>query len=115
VDGDGVAVGGTICRLLILPGRAEEAVENLQWLAAAAGTEVALSVMTQYVPVYKAAGRRGWDRPVSVEEYHRVCEAVHGLGFRNGWIQNLDGETPPELLGFQMSAGDGSTTEREDA
>jgi len=33
LDGQGVARSGTICRLLILPGVANEVVENLEWLA----------------------------------------------------------------------------------
>ena len=43
-----------IVRVLVLPGHAEEAVENLRWLAGEVSNEVELSLMSQYTPAYKA-------------------------------------------------------------
>ena len=104
-DGDGIARRGVICRLLILPGRAGEAVENLRWLADAVGSGIAISVMAQYTPVHRAAGRPGWDRGITRAEYDAVCEAAEEIGFSNGWIQEF-GEPPPEgLLGAEMKPG----------
>lgn len=102
VDANGIAVSGTICRLLILPGRANEVVENLVWLADNAGTDVAISVMAQYTPAFKAQGMEPWSRIVTEEEYNTVCEAVNDLGFGEGWVQDFGGETPRELIGFEM-------------
>jgi len=101
-DADGIATGGTICRLLVLPNRADEAVANLEWIAATVGTELAVSVMAQYVPAHRAAATPSWERPVTREEYGRVCDAAERLGFDNGWIQDFGRRTPDELVGYRM-------------
>ncbi len=112
-DDQGVARRGTICRLLVLPGHADEAVANLGWLADQVGTDVHLSVMSQYTPVYRACERPEWNRPLTAEEYRRVTDAVESLGFANGWVQEYDAGTPADLLGCAMPAGAG-TVGRQD-
>lgn len=107
-DADGIATRGVICRLLALPGKAGEAVANLEWLAKTVGSEVAVSVMSQYTPVYRAARMEGWNRKVGQEEYALVTEAAEDLGFENGWIQEFEGDAPADLLGQAMSAGEGA-------
>ena len=104
-DDEGVAIRGTICRILVLPGRAEEAVSNLRWLAESAGTEVAVSVMAQYTPAFRAESTPGWDSRVNAGEYDLVCEEVERLGFSTGWIQNIVDESVPDLVGFRMEPG----------
>ncbi len=107
-DADGIATRGVICRVLALPGRVGEAVANLEWLARNVGAGVHISVMSQYTPVYRAAGREGWGRAVREEEYALLTEAAADLGFENGWIQEFEGEAPTDLLGQSMPAGEGA-------
>jgi len=107
-DSDDVARRGVICRLLALPGRTDEVVDNLAWLARTIGTEIAVSVMAQYTPVFGAAAKPGWDRTVRADEYERVVEAVSDLGFENGWVQELEDEDDRGLLGRDMPAGEGA-------
>ena len=102
LDENGIAESGTICRLLVLPGHAAEAVENLRWMASNIGNDIAVSVMAQYTPVHMAVGRREWGRRVSREEYELVCDAVEELGFEQGWVQDFEGEAGSELMGFNM-------------
>lgn len=102
-DADGIASRGTICRLLVLPGLAGEAVANLEWLAATVGTEVPVSVMAQYTPAFRALGREPWGRRPTAEEYGLVVEAVERLGFEAGWVQDYESPTPEDLVGFKMS------------
>lgn len=107
-DTAGVARSGVICRLLVLPGHADEAVENLEWLAATLGVGVHISVMSQYTPVHQARQRPGWDRRVNAIEYGRVTAAVEKLGFENGWVQAYEASEPDDLLGCEMPAGEGA-------
>jgi len=101
-DADGIAERGVICRLLILPGHADELCANLEWIERNLGNEVPISVMSQYTPVFRATEAAPWNRRVVAEEYDRVCSVVEQLGFETGWIQELQ-ETPPEgLLGCTM-------------
>ena len=105
LDGQGAAVSGTLCRLLILPGLANEAVENLEWLADHVGTGIAVSVMSQYVPAHKARGRESWGRTITPREYDEVRQAMERLGFTEGWIQDLEGAAPEGLVGYEMKSG----------
>jgi len=107
-DADGIAERGVICRLLALPGRVQEAVANLEWLAKNAGAGVHVSVMSQYTPVYRALRLSGWNRKVSEAEYALLTEAAGDLGFENGWIQEFEGDAPADLLGQMMPAGEGA-------
>lgn len=102
---DGVARRGMICRILVLPGRANEACASLRWLAKNLGTDVHVSVMSQYTPVYRAVNTPGWDRTVTREEYERVTDCLDELGFDLGWTQEYGSETPETLHGWQMPAG----------
>ncbi len=104
-DENEVALSGVICRILILPGHADEAVENLQWLAAELGTDVPVSVMAQYRPAYQALEQAPWCRRVSREEYRQVCAAVESLDFETGWIQMLEEDVEDGLLGHRMPRG----------
>ena len=97
-----------IVRVLVLPGRADEAVENLAWLATEVSNEVPVSIMAQYTPAYLALGRPPLDRPVTEDEYESVTEAAADFGFTNGWIQGYEASDPKSaLLGENMGPDHG--------
>ena len=103
VDAEGVAVCGVICRLLILPGLAREACASLEWLADKIGPKLAVSVMAQYTPTYRAIGQVPWSRAITRAEYNVVCRTVERLGFTEGWIQDFGVVPGDTLAGFNMS------------
>lgn len=99
-----------ITRILVLPGHADEAIENLAWLATEVSNEVPISVMAQYTPAYKALETPPYDRQITEEEYESVTEAAADFGFENGWIQGFEASDPKlALLGENMSAEHGIT------
>ena len=101
--------GGLIVRILVLPGHADEAIENLAWLATEVSNEVAVSVMAQYTPAYKALETPPLDRSVTKDEYESVVEAAADFGFENGWIQGYEAsDAKLALLGENMSEDHGS-------
>lgn len=106
-DGDGIATHGVLCRLLVLPGHAGEAVDNLRWIADNIGTELTVSLMSQYTPAWKAVGDADWGRRIAREEYALVVDEAERLGFESSWIQPLDAEEDETLLGSKMTAGEG--------
>ena len=98
-----------IVRLLVLPGHADEAIENLAWLATELSNEIPISVMSQFTPAYKALETPPFDRGVTEEEYASVTEAAADFGFENGWIQGFGAADPKlALLGENMSADHGT-------
>ena len=99
----------TIVRILVLPGHADEAIENLAWLATELSNEIPVSVMSQFTPAYRALETPPFDRGVTEEEYETVAEAAADFGFENGWTQGFGAADPKlALLGENMSADHGS-------
>lgn len=103
VEANGLARRGVICRLLIMPALAHEACASLEWLAQQIGPQVAVSIMAQYTPAYRALGLAPWSRPIDRAEYDVVCRAVERLGFGAGWIQDFGAATGGSLAGFNMA------------
>ena len=101
--------GGLVVRILVLPGHADEAIENLAWLATALSNEVPVSLRSQYTPAFKACGAPPFDRGVTEDEYETVTEAAADFGFGNGWTQGF-GAADPKLafFGENMSAEHGA-------
>lgn len=98
-----------IVRILVLPGHAEEAIENLAWLATELSPEIPVSVMSQFTPAYRSAEISELNRKVTEEEYASVTEAAADFGFENGWIQGFESADPSiALLGENMQSGHGS-------
>lgn len=106
-DEEGVARRGVICRLLVLPGHPEEAIGNLRWIAENVGTELDISVMSQYTPVYRAPESGEFARRVTREEYEAVTDEAESLGFENGWIQPYGEDAADSLVGADMKPGEG--------
>ncbi|MBI2438584.1 MAG: radical SAM protein [Lentisphaerae bacterium] len=103
VDAEGRAVRGVIVRVLILPGLAGEACATLEWLAEQIGPQIALSIMAQYTPAYRALGLAPWRRGITRGEYDAVCRRVERLGFTEGWIQDFGAGRSSALAGFKMA------------
>ena len=99
-----------IVRILVLPGHAHEAVENLNWLAKEVSNEIAVSIMSQYTPAYGAISLPPFNRRLTEEEYESVVGAADDLGFENGWIQGFESsDSEMQLFGENMNAGYGVT------
>ena len=99
---------GLIVRILVLPGHADEAIENLAWIATELSNEVPVSVMSQFTPAYRALETPPFNRGVTEEEYASVTEAAADFGFENGWIQGFGAADPKlALLGENMPSDHG--------
>jgi len=102
LDGNGAAISGVICRILVLPGHSDEAVENIRWLNETLGKKVSISIMSQYVPCHKALDSEPWNRPISMEEYREAVETARSCGFEGGWIQEYGKSVSLDLVGYRM-------------
>jgi putative pyruvate formate lyase activating enzyme len=88
-DKDGLMIQGLVIRHLILPGYADDSRQVLRWIADNIGTEVHISLMAQYTPVHRAREFADVNRRLRRQEYEEVCGFFYGLGFENGWVQEL--------------------------
>jgi putative pyruvate formate lyase activating enzyme len=84
-DDQGIAQRGLIVRHLVLPGQTQDSLAILDWLAGEFGSHVAISLMSQYHPWFRAP--EGLQRPLSPEEYREVLAKARGLGFERMFIQ----------------------------
>lgn len=80
---------GLIIRMLVLPNGIAGVEENLKFIADELGTNVTLSIMSQYYPTNRAHEYPELARPLLESEYNRVLEMLDELGFRNGWVQEF--------------------------
>ncbi len=94
VNSGGVAYRGLLVRHLVLPGGISGSLEVLEFIARELGTDVFISLMSQYYPAHSAKGYPPLDRGLEPGEYEAAVEALESLGFQNGWIQ--DPVTSPE-------------------
>lgn len=90
INDKGTAENGLLIRHLVLPGHAEESKKILRSIAEELSPGVNLSLMSQYHPTSLVKGHRFLDRHLYMEEYEAVVKVMEELGFRNGWVQDLD-------------------------
>jgi len=85
-----------IVRHLILPNNLENTFEALKTIRSFSDN-VCLSLMTQYMPMYRADKYPEINRKVSREEYEKIMELVEELDFQEGFFQPLE-ENASECL-----------------
>jgi putative pyruvate formate lyase activating enzyme len=90
VDEKGQAESGMLIRHLVLPGHIEESVKVLEIIAEELSPGVNLSLMSQFHPAFQAGTHHLLNRPLRKDEYEIVVAAMDRMGFRNGWVQDMD-------------------------
>jgi putative pyruvate formate lyase activating enzyme len=73
-------------------------------IARICGTEVHISLMSQYTPLYKAGLTPGLERPLNEEEYAIALKAMEDLGLYNGFIQGLDAAGGEQIPHFRSNS-----------
>ena len=102
LDDDGIIRRGTIVRHLILPGRAEESMRALDWIAEnLPGAWV--SLMAQYMPYGDVAGLDQLDRRLTQEEYDAVVDHLLALGLEDGFVQELSSSDEKYIPCFDLT------------
>ncbi len=89
-DDNGRAENGMLIRHLVLPGHTEESRKVLHSIADELSTGVHLSLMSQYHPTELVRDDKILNRALYRSEYEFVVETMYELGFRNGYIQEMD-------------------------
>ena len=89
-DDTGRAINGLVIRHLVLPDNSEESKKVLQIIAEELSTGVHLSLMSQYYPTNEVTDNHSLGRVLTGEEYDDVVKEMERLGFRNGWVQEME-------------------------
>jgi len=90
MDEKGRAENGMLLRHLVLPGHVEESKKVIRMIAEELSPGVHISLMSQYSPISLVKNHPVLNRSLYLEEYEAVVEEMESLGFRNGWVQDMD-------------------------
>lgn len=89
-DKEGRAENGMLIRHLVLPGHSDESKKILKSIADELSPGVHLSLLSQYHPTPYVSSHPELKRILYKSEYETVVETMEDLGFRNGWVQDME-------------------------
>lgn len=96
---DGLMKKGIIIRHLVLPNHIDDSKKVLQEIKNIFGTDVIVSLMSQYVPVGKAKDFKDINRKLKPIEYKAVKKFMYDLGL-DGFVQEMDSATTNYIPDF---------------
>ncbi|HHY98082.1 MAG TPA: radical SAM protein [Firmicutes bacterium] len=103
LDSDGLIRKGLIVRHLVLPGMVEESKRGLDWIKANLPSGVYISLMSQYVPMYRASEHPEINRKLSKAEYDEVVDYALAIGLDNGYIQEESASDESFIPAFDLT------------
>jgi len=86
-----VGIAGLIIRHLVLPQGISGTEGIARFIAQEVSVETYVSLMSQYMPCYKADNFKEISRRISRREYQAAQEALQKWGLFNGWTQSAHG------------------------
>jgi putative pyruvate formate lyase activating enzyme len=87
VNGNGIAVSGILIRHLVLPENISGYADSFKFIAEELGTNVQVSLMSQYFPAYKAVYDGALNRKITESEYSAAVKEMVSLNL-TGFFQN---------------------------
>ena len=85
---DGLLKRGVIIRHLVLPSHTKNSIGVLRTIAERFGTDVPVSLMSQYLPAGRAQVYPDIDRRITAREYQKVLDELYALGL-DGYAQDM--------------------------
>ncbi|MCX7746109.1 MAG: radical SAM protein [Clostridia bacterium] len=100
---NGILTKGLIIRHLILPGHSSESIEILNWIKQSfPSNHIFVSLMSQYIPYYKAELYPEINRRIIRKEYDKVVNHFLKLGFEHGYIQERESAKEDYIPAFDL-------------
>lgn len=91
IDDEGIIKKGVVIRHLILPNNISGTDTIMKFIAKELSEDTYISLMSQYMPCYKASQFKEIDRRITYREYEDAQKAMQKYGLYNGWIQESYG------------------------
>lgn len=101
-DENGIIKRGVIVRHLILPSSTNDSIEIIKWLNSNA-PDIVFSLMSQYVPMYKANEFPEINRNITRREYDKVLSHCYNANFSQIYIQELSSATKDYIPQFDLT------------
>ena len=83
----GIMTRGMIVRHLVLPWQWRDSCRCLDWLHERFGDDIYISLMNQYMPIWKACRHPEINRPLTTLEYQKVLRHAEAIGVTKGFRQ----------------------------
>ena len=99
---NGIMQSGVIIRHLLLPLSTNDAIKIFDWIRENT-PNVYFSIMSQYVPLYKAKEIPEISRPVTKREYEKVISYILNTDFKNVFIQERNSATEEFIPDFDFT------------
>lgn len=90
-DGNGLMRQGLIIRHLVLPGNSSGTDKAMRFIAEELSRDTLISLMSQYLPYYKAKKDGIICRRLKLSEYELAQEIMERYGLHKGWVQDSFG------------------------
>ncbi len=91
-DNNGIIKKGLIIRHLVLPNKLSGTEKIMKFISQEISGETYISLMSQYLPYYKAKENLKINRRLKEEEYREAKKILEHYGLFNGWIQESYGQ-----------------------
>lgn len=99
LDQNGIIKKGVIIRHLVLPGHVDDSLRVLEWIADNLPKSIYVSLMSQFVPCFRAIGHPVLDRRITRREYEKVTDRFVKLGL-DGYVQERDSASEQYIPDF---------------
>ncbi len=93
VSEDGLLKSGLLVRVLVLPNGVAGVGESLSWIAETLSPRVAISLMSQYYPIHRAATSEKYaalSRSITAAEWEEALASLESNGMHQGFQQELE-------------------------
>jgi putative pyruvate formate lyase activating enzyme len=91
IDDNGIIKKGLVIRHLVLPNNIAGTDKIMKFISEEISQDTYISLMSQYVPYYKASEFREISRRLKYREYEDAKQIMQKYGLHNGWIQESYG------------------------
>ncbi len=91
IDESGIIYKGLIIRHLVLPNNVSGTEKIMKFIAEEVSTDTYISLMSQYLPYYKASHYKEISRRLSFKEYETAKVILETYNLHNGWVQESYG------------------------
>lgn len=101
-DKEGILKRGVVVRHLILPQSTNDSIEIVRWLNNNT-PDIIFSLMSQYVPMYKANKYPEIARKITKREYNKVLNECYKSNFYDVYIQEMSSASQEYIPEFDLS------------
>ncbi len=101
-DSDGILKRGVVVRHLILPQNTNESISIIENLSSVS-ENIVFSLMSQYVPLYKACEHKELNRKITKREYEKVLSKCFDINFAQMYIQDKSSATEEFIPSFDLT------------